>query len=373
MLLSLRDMFDIPPEVTFLDSAAYAPVPHRVRDAGLQGVAQKSQPWRRDPAADTALAERARAAAARLIGGSGPESIAIVGSVSHGIETAARNLGVPAGTRILHVADEFPSLVRPWVRLAAEVGAVVEAVPRPADGHWEAALLQAIERPGALPLSVLAVTPLHWADGSLIPLMRVRKAVARRGAAMVVDATQAVGAMPVDVTQLRPDFLAFPTYKWLLGPYAVAFLYAAPHRRSGRPLEENDFNRPGEEFAAGARRYDRGERADPVALPMAAEAMEFILECGVPNIARRLAYWSGLLAARMAEHGLKLLPPERRAGHILGARLPEGEAERIAAGLRARDVHVSVRHGGLRVSPHLHLTEEDVERFGAALGEAMRS
>jgi selenocysteine lyase/cysteine desulfurase len=365
-------MFDIPPEVTFLDSAAYSPMPRRVTEAGLQGVAQKSHPWLRDRAADTALAERARMAASRLIGGSGPESIAIVSSVSHGIETAARNLGVPAGTRILHVADEFPSLVRPWARLAAEVGAVVEAVPRPADGNWEAALLQAIERPGALPLSVLAVTPLHWADGALIPLARIRKAAVRSGAAVVVDATQAVGVMELDVARLRPDFLAFPTYKWLLGPYAVAFLYAAPHRRAGRPLDENNFNRPGGDFAAGARRYDRGERADPVALPMAAEAMELILELGVPAIARRLAHWSGQLAARMAEHGLKLLPPERRAGHILGAKLPEGEAERIAAGLRARDVHVSVRHGGLRVSPHLHLTEADVERFGAALGEVMQ-
>ncbi|MGT2480259.1 aminotransferase class V-fold PLP-dependent enzyme [Methylobacterium oryzae CBMB20] len=55
------------------------------------------------------------------------------------------------------------------------------------------------------------------------------------GAALVIDATQAVGAAPVDVARWRPDFLAFPTYKWALGPYGLAFLYAAPHRLDGAP------------------------------------------------------------------------------------------------------------------------------------------
>jgi selenocysteine lyase/cysteine desulfurase len=371
MLPSLRDQFDIPQGVAYLDSAAYSPMPKRVREAGLLGVAEKCHPWLRDRDAFTAVAERARTAASRLIGAEGPDAIGIVSSVSHGIETAARNIGVPAGSRILHVVDEFPSLTRPWVRLAAEVGAMIEVVPRPAgDGDWEGAFLAAMHRPGAAPLSVVALTPAHWTDGTLIPLERIAEAARAMGAAVVVDATQAVGAMALDVGRIRPDFLAFPTYKWVLGPYSVAFLYAAPHRRSGRPLDENNFNRPGPDFAAGARRYDRGERADPAGIPMAAEGMEMILELGVAAVEERLAHLSGLLAAPMA--GAGLMVPARRCGHILGAPLPSGEADRVATALRARHVHVSVRNGGLRVSPHVHLDEADIAQFGAALADVLR-
>ncbi len=50
----------------------------------------------------------------------------------------------------------------------------------------------------------------------------------------MIDATQAAGAVPVDVGRWRPDFLAFPTYKWTLGPYGLAFLYAARTGRTAR-------------------------------------------------------------------------------------------------------------------------------------------
>jgi selenocysteine lyase/cysteine desulfurase len=162
---------------------------------------------------------RARAAAARLVGAA-PGDIAITGSVSHGIATAALNLELPPGSRVLRVQDEFPSLCLPWDRLARQRGLVVEAVPRPADGDWTAALLEAIDRPGAAPLGVATLTPLHWCDGTPIDLDRVTPAVRRQGGAVVVDATQAVGVLPVDVGRWRPDFLAFPTYKWVLGPTA---------------------------------------------------------------------------------------------------------------------------------------------------------
>ncbi|MDT8267764.1 aminotransferase, partial [Roseomonas sp. DSM 102946] len=91
-----------------------------------------------------------------------PGDIAITGSVSHGIATAALNLEPPPGSRVLRVQDEFPSLCLPWDRLARQRGLVVDTVPRPADGDWTTALLEAIDRPGAAPLGVATLTPLHW-------------------------------------------------------------------------------------------------------------------------------------------------------------------------------------------------------------------
>ena len=299
-LPSQRSLFEVPSHVSYLDAAAWTPMPRCVSDASAAGLLIKRQPWAHPREAVPAWTARARTAAAALIGAT-PEDIAIVGSVSHAMATAARNLKPKPGGRILRVADEFPSLCCAFDRLASDHGLTVEVVARPADGDWTAALLEAIARPGAAPLAIATLTPLHWADGTLIDLGRVAPAVHAAGAALVVDATQAAGAMPLDVVRLNPDFLAFPTYKWALGPYSLAFLYAAPHRQNGVALEDNAGNRPP---AQGAHRYDRGERDDPVAMPMAATGLELITSWGMPAVSTRLRGLTDLLAAGVTAMGL---------------------------------------------------------------------
>lgn len=315
-----RHLFEVPADVSYLDAAAWSPLPRAVRAAGEAGILAKSRPWAHPRADMAASPERTRAAAARLIGAHA-DDVAIVGSVSHAMATAARNLRPPPGGRLLRVADEFPSLRFAFDRLAAARGLTVEEVARPADGDWTAALVAAIRRPDAPPLAIATLTPLHWTDGGLIDLDRLAPAVRGAGAALVIDATQAVGAVPVDVARWRPDFLAFPTYKWTLGPYGLAFLYAAPHRQDGAPIEENLGNRPP---AAGARRYDRGELNDPVGLAMAATGLELIAGWGVPAVAARLRDLTDRLADGAATRGLVVAPRHLRAPHILGLRVPGG-------------------------------------------------
>lgn len=370
MLPSQHALFEISPEVCYLDGAAYSPSPRSVRAAGEHGILTKSQPWNHPGARDDAPVERTRAAAARLIGAAS-DDVAILGSVSQGIATAARSLALPSGHRILRMENEFPSQSLIWDRLAAERGLVPDIVPRPADGDWTTALLAAIARPGAPPIAVAALTPLHWSDGALVSLDRLAPVLRERGAAIVVDATQAVGVMPIDVATLQPDFLTFPAYKWLLGPYSLGFLYAAPHRQDGLPLDENSTNRPGGVPAPGARRYDRGERNDPILLPMALAGMEIVLEWGIEAVAEHLRHLTDRLAQHASSLGLDVLPAELRTPHILGVRIPGGMPPDLIAALAAEGVYCSDRLGVLRVSPHVWCREEDPDRFRDVLSRAL--
>ena len=379
MLPSHRELFEIPREVAYLNNGAFTPLPRAVRLAGEAGVAAKSMPWTMDPEATQQGAEAVRAAAARFIGASA-DDIAIVPSAAYGVATAAANLHVSRGTRILLIEGEFPSLALQWAELALARKAVVDMVRRPADGDWTAALLARIEEPGLPPVGIAALTPLVWTDGSLIDLEAIVPALRDQGAAIVIDATQAAGVLPLDVARLGADYLVFPTYKWLLGPYTLAFLYAAPHRQNGSPLEHYAFNHEGgaEPFAgnaspliASARRFDMGQRFNPVSLPMALAGMELLHGWGHAALAERLRHTTDRLAEAAEASGLRPVPRAIRPPHLLGLRAPDGSAGRIVAALAAGGVHVAERGGTIRVGAHIYNDGEDVARFTSALGRAM--
>ncbi len=377
MLPSQRPHFDIPRGIAYLNNASYSPLPRIVRVAGDAGVAAKSTPWTIDAGATAAQAEAVRAAAARFIGATA-DDIAIIPSVAYGVATAAANLPIPHGSRILLAHGEFPSQSLAWAQQAAIRGATLDIVPRPEHGDWTEALLARVHQPGLPPVSLAALTPLHWTDGSLIALPRVATALHAQGAAIVVDATQAAGILPLDVAALGADFLVFPTYKWLLGPYTLAFLYVAPARQGGTPLEWHGGNHEGGSnpftgavpaLLPSARRFDMGERFNPVSLPMALAGMDLLQSWGHDAVTARLRSLTDALAAAAEALGWMAVPAGLRAPHILGLHPPPGMAvAATVARLAARGVFVAERGDVMRLGVHVFNDEEDTRRFGAGLG-----
>ena len=305
MLPSQRDLFDIPREVCYLNAASWGPLPRAVVAAGHQGVMRKAQPWTQQSAAPQTQYERARAAAARLINAD-PDDVALISSVSYGIATAAKVLSVPAGSRVLVLQDDHTSPVLEWQARAPAQDFTVETVARPDDGDWTAAVLAAIARPGAPPVGVASISSVHWSDGGMLDLPAIAQALRRQGAAFVVDATHGAGITPIDVRTLDPDFLVFPTYKWVLGPYGRAFLYAAKRHQDGTPLEQTAAGRRtvnserapyvgDARYVPNARRFDMGERDHFISLEMAAAGMELVAGWGNAAIVERLRHLTGAL------------------------------------------------------------------------------
>lgn len=378
-----RGLFDIPPDVSYLNAAFVAPIPTIVRTAGEVGVRVKAAPWHLTRGSFYEDVERARQAAAGLIGAEA-QDIAIVGSASYGIATAGLNLPLERGARVLIIEGEHASASYEWRRLAEERGAVVDVVPRPGDGDWTAAILARIHAPGAPPIGIAALTPVHWTEGGAIELDRIAPDLRAQGAALVVDGTQGVGLLPLDVRRLQPDFLVFPTYKWLLGPYGFGFLYVAPSRQDGRPLEQHGWSRRGADdpstvyngdlaFMDGARRFDIGERSNFVALPMALAALDLVAGWGIPALAAHARALTDRIAAGVADWDVEVPSAAFRSPHILGLRFPAGQAAALVDQLSARGVFVSARRDIVRVSPHVYNTEADADRFVAILGEVLRA
>ncbi len=377
MLPCQRHLFDIPEDVAWLNCAYLAPLMRSVCAAGEWGIERKRHPWRITPKDFFTESEQLRALFARLINAD-PDHIAITPSASYGAAIAARNLPLEAGQRVLVLDEQFPSNVYAWKASCQAAGAELITLRPTQDGDWTEAVLAALDERAA----VAALPQCRWTDGALLDLERISAACRQAGTALVLDLTQSLGVLPFDVTRVRADFVVTACYKWLLGPYALGFVYAAPEHQRGLPLEFNWIARKGsedfsrlvryrDEYQPGARRFDMGERANFHLLPMAVAALDQILEWGVDRIQVTLAARTRSVAERAAEFGLDCLAEDRRAAHFLGLGFPQGIPDRLSETLAERKVFVSVRGDSLRVTPHLYNTDEDVERLFAALEALM--
>lgn len=373
MIPCQREAFEVPDEVAYFNCAYMAPMLRAVRAAGEAALATVAQPWRVGAGDFFAPPERARGLFARLINAS-VDDVAIVPSASYGVSTAAANLALAPGQVIVVLEEEFPSNVYPWHALANRAGGELRTVRRPASGDWAAAVLEALDDR----VAIAALSHCHWSDGSLIDLARLVPELARRGIKTALDVTQSLGVMPLDVRALPIDYLACAAYKWLLGPYSLGFLYVAPQHHAGAPLEHNWITRERSEdfaglvdyrdgFQPGARRYDMGERASFVLIPMAIAALEQLLAWTPAATAATLAELTGELAARAEALGYGVA--RLRAPHLLGLRVPGGVPAGFVERLRARQIFVSVRGSSVRIAPHLHVSAPDVARLIASLEE----
>jgi selenocysteine lyase/cysteine desulfurase len=381
MLTSQRALFDIPSDVAYLNAAGWSPLPRATQEAGRAAVARKGQPWKLGADFSDKQHERARKAAAALIGADASD-VALVSSVGYGVAIAGKVLKIERGSRVLVLENDHTSPVLEWVSRAEAQGFTVETVAQPADGDWTSAVLEAVERKGAAPLALASISSVHWSDGGMLDMPRIREALCKQNAALLVDATHSVSVIATDVKTLDPDFLIFPTYKWVLGPYGRAFIYVAKRHQEGVPLEQTSFGRRNVKaenpvyfsdtrYLPDARRYDMGERDHFISMEMAAIGMEMMAQWGSEAVVQRL---SGL--TRRIVHGLngtnavQVLDERFRAPHVLSLGFPGGMPSDLVPRLASEQIYVAPRLGRMRISPHVYNDETDVDRLVAAVKTA---
>jgi selenocysteine lyase/cysteine desulfurase len=363
-------LFEIPEDVTYLNCANMAPQLKSVTEAGHGAVRARESPWMLNAPEWFSGAEALRALAARLLDVE-TDGIALVPAVSYGIAAAATNLHVSPNQTIVLPEQEFPSNVYTWRALARKTGCRISVVRRSGDTSWTEALQDAIDETTA----IVAAPQCHWTDGSRVDLERIGGRVREVGAALVIDASQSLGACPLDMSRVQPDFLVAVGYKWLFGPYGLGYLYVAPKwRERGIPLEQSWLTRAGsedfarlvdyrDEYRPGARRFDMGEFPQFVLTPMAMAALRQIVAWGVSNIQESISALTGRIAECARGEGYAILPPEQRCGHMIGIRHPEGIPLELPTLLREAKVFVSIRGDSIRIAPHLYNDGNDIDRL----------
>jgi selenocysteine lyase/cysteine desulfurase len=369
-IASARELFEIPDDVTYLNCANMAPQLRNVTQAGVEAVKRKSSPWNLTAPEWFSGAEELRLTCGQLLGAD-PEGIALIPAASYGIAIAAANLQIGPGQSIALLDQEFPSNVYAWRELAKRQDAEIKTVQRREGETWTSALLRSMDATTA----IVALPHCHWTDGSAVDLVRVSECARSVGAAIVIDASQSLGACPLDLKAIQPDFVVAVGYKWLLGPYGLGYMYVAPKwRESGTPLEYSWLSRGGSEdfsqvvnyrddYRPGARRFDMGEFPQFVLAPMATAALKQIQAWGVDQIQQSLSLLTDHIWQRATERGYSVLPRSERLGHMIGLRLPRGIPDGLMKKLVEAKIYVSLRGDAIRVAPHVYNSRADIDRL----------
>ncbi len=380
-----RDWFSLPAELHYLNCAYMSPLPKRVEEAGVAGLLRKRSPVSVRESDFFGDANAVRRLFARLVNVSNESRIAIVPSVSYGIAVASKNLPVAMGQNIVIAGEQFPANVYAWRRCAQDSDGELRIVPRPdcdqCSGPWNEALLHAIDDATA----VVALAPLHWTDGTRFDLETIGARARKVGAALVVDGTQSVGALPFDVERIRPDALVCGAYKWLMGPYGIGVAYFGERFDTGAPIEEPWIVRAGsedfrrlvdyeDEYRDGAIRYDAGGMANFITVPMLKASLELLQEWTTEAIQSYCADLVEPLVEEARRRGWLVEEEAGRAAHLMGIRLPTGtDFDSLNQTLRERKVAVSMRGRSVRISPHVYNDKRDIEALLGGLDEVLES
>ncbi len=372
-------MFDLDPDLIYLNHAAVAPWPTAVARAVTDFAAQNRFQGAEHYPAWAAVEADLRVQLATLLNAPSSDDIALVKNTSEALSFVAAGLDWRPGDAVVGIVDDFPSNRLPWLALADQgVGFVGVDVNRAADP--EAALIEAL----TADVRLLAVSSVHYATGLRIDLVRLGQACRDRGVLFCVDAIQSLGLIPFDVQACGADFVAADGHKWLLGPEGLGVFYCREELRPRLRLTQfgwhmvadvGAFDAPDWLPADSGRRFECGS-PNMLGVHALAASVRAILETGVEHIFTHVDSLNCYLIEQAGEMGVSLAggkPPETRRSGIVVVPVSPHDNVKIWQKLMADRVVTAPRGGGIRFSPHLHNHAAQIDKALASLARAMNA
>jgi selenocysteine lyase/cysteine desulfurase len=341
-------------------------------------------------AADAAVQqlEATYRAIARMLGCE-PEEIAVVENATRGWDMAFYAMDFAPGDRILTCNAEYASNYIAYLQVARKTGAVIESIPDDEQGAVDVDALRNLidER-----VKLIAVTHVPTNGGLVLPAAEIGALAREHGVPFLLDACQSAGQMPLDVSELQVDMLSATSRKFLRGPRGMGFLYVRRDmiERLEPPfldMRAATWVSPDEyQLRDDARRFENWECNVAAKIAMGV-AVDYALDWGLEAIETRVSKLADDLRQRLASlDGVRVRDRGSRQCGIVSFTATGALPADIVRGLAERGINVSVSRAtstqldmharGLdalvRAGIHYYNTEEEVERFVAALEEIIR-
>ncbi|MEO8229576.1 MAG: aminotransferase class V-fold PLP-dependent enzyme [Chloroflexota bacterium] len=372
-LAAVREALPATAAGIYLNAGTVGPLPTEVHEAMAEVAARQLRVGRATEEDHLELLQRmdeARAAVA-AVAVAEPGSIALTHSATGALNIAGWAVAWRAGDRIVTTRSEHIALLGPMstVRDRFDVELVLADV-----GDDDAATLAALDRAIGSGTRLVAVSHVTWTTGTRLPIARIVELAHDRGALVVVDGAQAIGAIPVDVGALGVDFYAIPAHKWLLGPEGMGALYvsSAVLERAQRAFA-GDYSFAGHDLAGSttfhpdARRFEVAGYQPASVVGMARSVAWLSMYVGLDWVHRRGTALAAAAAARLAAiPGVDVLTPPNRMATLVTFRIDGWGMDAAFEEISRRSFAIFRTVPpieALRISVGFYTSEEELERF----------
>lgn len=368
---ALRARFPIFRTRTYLNSCSYGAMAIDVRNAIEEYIERrmtKGSDW--DDWVERL--EALRGLTARLIGCDDDE-LAVTGSVSESVNSLVSALDFSgARNRVVLTDFDFPTTSQIFLSQERRGAEIARARADEAGAGIDFAEFERLIDDKTLIVSVPLVC---YRNGALLDVAPIIDLAHRRGALVLVDGYQGIGAVPFNAREIGADFLVGGCLKYLIGTAGVGYLYVrgAAHSAlspifTGWFAQENigAMNIYEHRPSPTARRFESGT-PNVCGLHAAAAGLRVLAEAGADAVWRRIVDLNAEIARRAVEEGWRLATPQdaARRGPMMAIRC--ANAPELVRRLDAAEITVSDRDGNLRISTHFYNDSEDLDRLFSAL------
>jgi len=375
-----KQKFIITGKKTYLNCAYMSPMLKKVEKAGIKGLKLKRKPHRLLPEDFFTDVNKLKNLFAKLINTNEVERVALTSSVSYGIANVTNNITLKKSENVIVIGDQFPSNVYPWMGLTKKYSAELRVVKKPKQNKgagklWNEKILKKIDKN----TKVVSMGMVHWADGTIFDLKKIREKTFEVGALLIIDGTQSIGTMPFDVSKIKPDALVCAAYKWLMGPYGFGISYYGKAFDNGSPVEESWINRKNsedfsqlinyqDEYGELARRYSVGQQSNFINVAMLSAGIKQINNWGVKNIYDYIESITLPCFNLLDKSKVWFEDDEYRAAHLFGLR-PKKNLKKILKKIREQNIYISLRGDIIRISPSVYNTQNEIEKLFKCISE----
>lgn len=356
----------------WINCAHQGPIPQVTVKEAQEAIGWKIQPFELTTDRFSNVPARLKKALGTLIGAPADEII-LGNSASYGLHLIANGIKWSDGDEVLLMKGDFPSDILPWLGLEQRGVRVKLIEPR---NH----VISPDElRDSITPATRLFCTTLvHSLSGYAIDAVALGEICQARNVRFMLNASQALGCRPFDVTQMPVDALTSVGFKWLCGPYGTGFCWIKPELRESLEYNQSywlsmqtaddlgkDPGIPTLRKDLGARRYDVFGTANFFNFKPWTASVEYVLAHGVENIQ---AYDTELvthLIGGLDRSKYDLLSPEQGLARSTLVFISHKDALRnqeMYSRLREEGVFIAYRAGKLRLAPHFYNTIEEIDR-----------
>lgn len=385
MLQNQKYLFSLKKDIHYFNCAYKAPLLKSVEEAAIKALTQERNPSDITPLDFFTDTDNVKTLFGEIVNCLSSE-VAIIPSTSYGFSSILNNIPCEKGKHAITIENEFPSdyfSVKRWCDThKAELKIIkpdnnLEFVGE----NWNSKIINSINEKTA----VVILSSIHWMNGLKFDLEKIGEKCKSVGTKFIVDGTQSVGVIPMDVKKFNIDAMVCASYKWLFGPYSVGLSYLGSSFNNGIPLEESWLNRTNAQdlnnltkydpkYKPNAGRYNVGETSNFILMPMLKQSLIQVknwLNSDIQSYSKELikplqTYLKGL--------GIKFENTPYFSTHLFGLTLPqEIDIEQLKNNLIKNNVFLSVRGSSLRVSVHIFNTSQDIIKLIEVIEETSQN